>query len=238
MDEKKEYTLPHDHGRGSAEALRRSLSEIGEFRAASGLFSLLADESRVKIFWLLCHSEECVTNIASLTDMTGPAVSHHLQKLRAAGLLECRRDGKETYYRAADTELAGLLHVTAESVMRLACPVNSGQGSAEETVRAVHDYMSENLDRMITIDELALKFNINTTTLKQTFKKVYGTSVAAHMRMHRMEKAAQLLRETDKSINDIALSVGYKSMSRFALVFKEEYGTAPTDYRKKPERNE
>ena len=122
MDEKKEYTLPHDHGRGSAEALRRSLSEIGEFRAASGLFSLLADESRVKIFWLLCHTEECVTDLAAMMNMSSPALSHHLKFLKTSGLITSRRDGKEVFYKCADSELADALHHIIENVVEIACP--------------------------------------------------------------------------------------------------------------------
>ena len=50
---------------------------------------------------------------------------------------------------------------------------------------------------------------MNPTTLKQVFKSVYGSSLAAHMKEHRMGRAAQLLRETDESVAEIARAVGY-----------------------------
>ena len=61
------------------------------------VFKQLGDGSRVRIFWLLCHCEECVINISSMVDMSSPAVSHHLRQLKAGGLIVSRRDGKEVY---------------------------------------------------------------------------------------------------------------------------------------------
>lgn len=65
------------------------------------------------------------------------------------------------------------------------------------------------------------------------FKAIYGTSIAAHIREHRMEHAAQLLRSSDLSISDIALKVGYDSQSRFSSVFKEYYQMLPKEYRRR-----
>ena len=104
------------------------------FEACRKTLSAMGDETRQHIILEMMHMDyhgSRVPDITERTNLSHPAVSHHLQKLRAAGLLECRRDGKETYYRAADTELAGLLHVTAESVMRLAGITNA----TKETTR-------------------------------------------------------------------------------------------------------
>lgn len=117
-------SLPHDHGKYHPDRIRQILAGSRKFHEASELFRMLDDESRVKIFWLLCHTEECVVNIAAIMNMSGPAVSHHLQLLKVAGLVESRKDGKETFYQAADTELAELLHQTLESVMKLVCPAD------------------------------------------------------------------------------------------------------------------
>lgn len=73
---------------------------------------------------------------------------------------------------------------------------------------------------------------MNPTTLKEVFKSVYGTSLAAHIKEHRMELAAQLLRETDLTIAQIGQRIGYKSQSRFSSAFKAYYEVLPTEYRK------
>ena len=82
----------------------------------------LGDPSRLRIFWLLCHCEECVINIAAATGMSSPAVSHHLKLLKAAGLIVSSRNGKEMYYKAADTDMVLKLHLTIEEIARISCP--------------------------------------------------------------------------------------------------------------------
>lgn len=114
-------TLPHDHG-ASLEKQMDCIPKTEEFQALSDLFRLLGDGSRLRIFWILCHCEECVINISAMMDMSSPAVSHHLKILKAGRLIVSRRDGKEVYYKAADTEQAKLLHHMIEELMEIACP--------------------------------------------------------------------------------------------------------------------
>lgn len=116
--------LPHDHGEAPAgtAAIRALLARTDNFHTLSDIFRQLGDPTRIRIFWLLCHCEECVVNIAALVEMSSPAVSHHLRPLRASGLIVSRREGKEVYYRAADSEQSQLLHHMIEQVMQIACP--------------------------------------------------------------------------------------------------------------------
>lgn len=100
-----------------------------------------------------------------------------------------------------------------------------------EVIRAIHDQLMEHIDQRFTIDSLSKQYLMNPTTLKTMFKSVYGTSIAAHMKTHRMEQAAKLLRETDLSVFEIAKCVGYDSQSKFTAAFKEYYKTLPKDFR-------
>ena len=93
-----------------------------EFTTVADLFKLLGDSSRLKIFWILCHWEECVTSISERAGMTSPAVSHHLKYLKASQLIVSRREGKEVFYRTADTPQAQMVHHIIKSVLRLTCP--------------------------------------------------------------------------------------------------------------------
>ena len=97
----------------------------------------------------------------------------------------------------------------------------------------VHDELTNNLAERVTIEELSRKYLMNTTTLKRCFKQVYGETIAAHMKKHRMEEAASLLLKTQNDIAAIAQAVGYESQSRFTAAFKETYGELPTEYRRK-----
>ena len=54
--------------------------------------------------------------------MSSPAVSHHLRQLKSGGLIVSRREGKEVYYKAADTPQAQLLHHMIEELVEITCP--------------------------------------------------------------------------------------------------------------------
>ena len=82
-------------------------------------------------------------------------------------------------------------------------------------------------------EELSKQYLINPTTLKAVFKAAYGTSLAAHIKEHRMEQAAKMLRETNMSIAAIAQAVGYDSQSKFTAAFKGAFQVLPRDYRKR-----
>ena len=114
MDERK---LPHDHGPGM-EACREEIPESAEFQAVASLFRLLDDVSRMRIFWLLCRCEACVTNISALMGMSSPAVSHHLRQLKAGGPITVRPAGKAVYYKAAHRYTARLPRHHIETHMR------------------------------------------------------------------------------------------------------------------------
>lgn len=230
-----DFSLPHHHGGEEyAASLHRELLNLPHFTAVSEIFKQLSDPTRVRIFWLLSHQEECVTNIAVMLDMSSPAISHHLRSLTDSGLLESRRVGKEVYYKAADTVQIRLLHEIVEQVMEITCPEKEVDyhGSQEQVIRNVHAYLADHLSERITIEELSRRFLMNTTTLKQVFKRVYGTTIAAHVKQHRMEQAALLLVKSQLDIAAVAQAVGYESPSRFTAAFKETYGVLPTEYRK------
>lgn len=115
--------LPHDHGQPIEQALPDMPAE--NFRTLADIFKQLGDSSRIRIFWLLCHCEECVINLSAMVDMSSPAVSHYLKQLKAAGLIVSHRAGKEVYYTAAQTDQARLLHRTIEQLMAIACPTSA-----------------------------------------------------------------------------------------------------------------
>lgn len=228
------FTLPHQHGEKNIGKIKSELSKNTHFYATAEIFKQLSDQTRLQIFWLLCHQEECVINIAALLDMSSPAISHHLRSLHDSGLISSRRDGKEVYYKVSETEECDLLHKTVEQVMEIVCPEKSVDynSSTEEIIFRIHEHLLEHLAERITIEDLSKQFLMNPTTLKKVFKNVYGTSLATYIKQHRMEQAANLLKETDLNIAQIALAVGYESQSRFTTAFKKTYDMLPTVYRK------
>lgn len=104
--------------------------------------------------------------------------------------------------------------------------------SQVEAVRAVHNRMVQQLSQHFTLTELARQAGISQTSLKLCFKAVYGSSVYQYMKSYRMQTASVLLRNTDRSVTEIAAAVGYDNPSKFSEAFKKEYGTNPTLFRK------
>ena len=118
----KKFDLPHNHGKNkNTENAHTQLCAVEDFKVVADMFWNLGDTTRLRIFWLLCHREECVINIAAIMEMSSPAIAHHLRFLKNSGLIVARRDGKETYYKTADTPQTKLLHKTIERVMDISC---------------------------------------------------------------------------------------------------------------------
>lgn len=92
---------------------------VGEVRAAlppedalidlAELYKTFGDSTRIKILYALFESELCVCGIAGLLGMTLSAISHQLRILRAAKLVDYRREGRTLYYFLADDHVRTIL---------------------------------------------------------------------------------------------------------------------------------
>ena len=101
-----------------------------------------------------------------------------------------------------------------------------------EIVRDIHKRLISNLQERPTIEELSKEYLINTATLKNTFKGIYGQPIGTYMKVYRMKQAAALLRQTQATIAEIASQVGYENQSKFATAFRDVMKIAPAEYRK------
>jgi DNA-binding transcriptional ArsR family regulator len=76
---------------------------------ATGVFAMLSDATRLHLLWLLAQGESDVGSLTERCDASRTAVSQHLGKLRLAGLVDTRRDGRHIYYRLSDGHLRRLV---------------------------------------------------------------------------------------------------------------------------------
>lgn len=114
--------LPHKHDKNINTVLEH-MPDNGKFADCAELFSQLGDPTRLKILWILCHSKECVSDIAAAVGMSRAVVSHHLKLLRKSDLVNAERVGQEIHYSLADSLEAKLLHITIEAFFKTTCPI-------------------------------------------------------------------------------------------------------------------
>lgn len=147
-----------------------------------------------------------------------------------AGMYTAPAEVRGIYYRLKVQELLLYLHYF-DPAREPQKPVYARQ--QVEIIKQVHKQLTMEPGRRFTIEELAQRHCISATALKTGFKAVYGTSVAAYMKEYRIRQAAELLRNTSKSVAEIGAEMGYESQSKFGAAFKERMGLTPLEYRKK-----
>ncbi|MEE1043773.1 MAG: AraC family transcriptional regulator, partial [Clostridia bacterium] len=91
--------------------------------------------------------------------------------------------------------------------------------------------MNQNIDRNLSLPEIAKICNMSISGIKKTFKKYSGMSVMKYFNDLRIKKAQKLLKSTRLPINEIALKCGIPDYNYFSKVFKKEVGISPREYR-------
>lgn len=99
-------------------------------------------------------------------------------------------------------------------------------------VKEVAAFITEDLAKHYTIEQLAQKFEISATALKKCFRGVYGSSLYSYLRTYKLQVAEKMLIQTNAPITEIATKIGYENPNKFTSAFKSVYGVPPTDFRK------
>src|SRR5688572_20079597 len=81
------------------------------------------------------------------------------------------------------------------------------------------------------VEELARAAGLSRAHFSREFRRAFGEAPHSYLLTRRLERAAALLRNTDRSVADICLSVGLQSIGSFTTSFKRTYGASPTAYR-------
>ncbi|MBP2661616.1 MAG: pchR 1 [Firmicutes bacterium] len=170
-----------------------------------------------------------------------PAI-HHPQKLTidienlVNKIFLCPYDDetiKKMFYEAVVLEILSesLFRSTIqENVPKLPVPLDN---TDMERLYMAKQVLAERMTNPPSIEELSKIVCLNTFKLKTGFKAVFADTIYGYLRRTRMEKAKLLLKNTQLSIHDIALQLGYCNGSSLSAIFKEHYGIPPKQYRKR-----
>ena len=101
----------------------------------------------------------------------------------------------------------------------------------KKSVVPVKAWLDAHYAEKITLDDLSARFFVNKYYLTRVFKEHYGQSINAYLLGVRITRAKQLLRFTDKSVEEIGLECGLGALHYFSRVFKEVEGMPPSKYR-------
>ena len=103
----------------------------------------------------------------------------------------------------------------------------------DAAVKQVQEFIENNFQDKISVDELADKFNIGRRTFERRFKKATHNSVVEYMQRVKVEAAKKEFETNRKNINEVMFEVGYTDTKAFRDVFKKITGMTPVDYRNK-----
>ena len=93
-------------------------------------------------------------------------------------------------------------------------------------------YISENYQRKISVADICHSVGYSKSTVLSAFKRETGITVGTYLNDFRLEIAKRMIDDSERTINDIALSAGFADQSYFSKVFIAKYGLTPTNYRR------
>jgi YesN/AraC family two-component response regulator len=104
-----------------------------------------------------------------------------------------------------------------------------------QLMQEIATYIYNNFDKKITLDDIAVKFNISRSYLSKKFKQTTGFGFKEYLVDVRVKNACRLLLETNESITDIAFECGFNDSNYFGDAFRRIKGVSPNKYRKNEE---
>jgi AraC-like DNA-binding protein len=97
-----------------------------------------------------------------------------------------------------------------------------------ERIHYAREVISRDLENPPTLFELARLVGLTHTKLNRGFREIYGTTVFGYLRKIRLNQAKLLLEENGMNVTEVALSVGYNSLSSFIHAFSDHFGIKPS----------
>ena len=98
----------------------------------------------------------------------------------------------------------------------------------------IEAYVEENLNRDITVTELSKQFHVSRQILYSIFRLEFNDTIRNFILKKRLQKAQDLLINTNRPISDVAMTVGFIDYNYFIRFFKKRIGVSPLQYRKNP----
>ncbi len=99
-------------------------------------------------------------------------------------------------------------------------------------IERVVEYIRDNIENNISLDDIAKEMNYSKFYLSRTFKEQKGNSIKKYIEALKVERAVSKLIDSEESVSDIALDLGHKSLGTFSNTFKKQTKISPKKYKK------
>lgn len=111
--------------------------------------------------------------------------------------------------------------------------INSKVIECRKEIKKIIEYINNNLEKKLNLELLAKVINMNESYLSRIFKEELDMTLSDYIRITRLEKAKELLKDHDIRIKDVAISVGIHDQLYFSRLFTKFFNVTPTEYREK-----
>lgn len=138
------------------------------------------------------------------------------------------KSAQALWFQAKAIELMGEFFFQPGSSDELFC--HRQQRVARDRVEAVQAILRRNLADAPSLEAISREVGCSPFYLSRTFSKETGQTIPQYLRQLRMEKSAELLRTGRFNVTEVALEVGYNSLSHFSQTFHQTYGCCPGLY--------
>lgn len=155
-------------------------------------------------------------------------LNYKKRKINVWDITNGRFNFNHLYHSKNEQELA--LRVKEDFCMLCNGLKNSRQGSEHSIIGSLLRYLNEHLTEDISHDVLATRYRIHPGYLSRLFKQEMGETLSEYLLRIRIERAAQLLKDGEYKIGEIAAMVGYSASSYFSIMFKKYTGYSPREY--------
>ena len=106
----------------------------------------------------------------------------------------------------------------------------------QQKIKRAIEYIQENYDKDLNMAVVSNHISMNYSLFSSLFKEFTGSNFVNYLKAIRMEKAKELLAETDLRIVEISAKIGYDNEKHFMKTFKASCGVSPSEYRKNAQR--
>jgi AraC family transcriptional regulator, exoenzyme S synthesis regulatory protein ExsA len=164
----------------------------------------------------------------------------HCLVFPATALIHGFREGFRKYFDNPPSNFEALLPLKQKEILLLLISGTHGQ-AVKGFIRSAVSAGPTDLDfvvnsyllQPVSVAELANLSNCSLAKFKRDFQRLYNSSPRTWISRKRLEHARMLLRNTDRSVTEIALDCGFESASYFIRLFKKQYQCTPTELRAK-----